>query len=104
LGPDDMEIARLYSTLGDYYEKNREHSVGIKCHTRALRVFKHHDNKEMAATEHNKIASILKLSGESDKAMEHYMASLWHSREARLPSTDPIVADTIKNLAIFQKD
>ena len=104
LGPDDMEIARLYSKLGDYYEKNREHSVGIKCHTRALRVFKHHDNKEMAATEHNKIASILKLSGESDKAMEHYMASLWHSREARLPSTDPIVADTIKNLAVFQKD
>ena len=65
--------------------------------------FKHHDNKKMAATEHNKIATILKISGEKNKAMEHYMAALWHSREARLPSTDPIVSDTIKNVAAFQK-
>lgn len=103
LSPDDLELARSYSKLGDYYEKNREHSIGIKCHTKALRVFKHHDEKKMAATEHNKIASIMKESGENDKAMEHYMAALWHSREASLPSHDPIVADTIKNLASFQK-
>ncbi|KAL3756493.1 hypothetical protein ACHAWU_009887 [Discostella pseudostelligera] len=103
LSPDDVELARSYSKLGDYYVKNQEHSMGIKCHTRALRIFKHHDNKAMAATEHNKIAGILKLSGANDKAMEHYMAALWHSREASLPSTDPIVADTIKNLASFQK-
>lgn len=57
----------------------------------------------MAATEHNKIAGILKLLGEPSKAMEHYMAALRHSREARLPSTDPIVADTIKNVASFQR-
>ncbi len=99
LSPDDMEFARSYSKLGDYYEKNLEHRLGIKCHTRALRVFKHHNDKKSAATEHNKIASILKLLGENEKAMEHYMAALWHSREASLPSTDPIVADTIKNLA-----
>lgn len=57
----------------------------------------------MAAAEHNKIAGLLKRSGEPNKAMEHYMAALWHSREARLPSTDPIVADTIKHVASFQK-
>ncbi|KAL7553888.1 hypothetical protein ACHAWF_017230 [Thalassiosira exigua] len=103
LGPDNEEIARSYSKLGEYHERAKEPAKAIKCHTRALRIFKHHDNKEMAATEHNKIASILKSSGESNKAMEHYMAALWHSREARLPSTSPIVADTIKNVASFQK-
>jgi len=102
LGPDNVVLARSYSKLGDYYYAGREHANGIKCHTRALRIFKHHDDKEMAATEHNKIASILKSSGENNKAMEHYMAALWHSREARLPSTNPIVADTIKNVASFQ--
>lgn len=103
LGPDNDELARSYSKLGEYYKKGGEHSNGIKCHTRALRIFKHQDKKEMAAREHNKIAGILKLSGEPNKAMEHYMAALWHSREAKLPSTDPIVADTIKNVASFQK-
>mmetsp|Transcript_5606 Transcript_5606/g.12747 ORF Transcript_5606/g.12747 Transcript_5606/m.12747 type:complete len:446 (+) Transcript_5606:567-1904(+) len=103
LGPDSEELARAYSKLGAYHGKGGDYANAIKCHTRALRVFKHHDNKEMAATEHNKIASILKSAGETNKAMEHYMAALWHSREARLPSTDPIVADTIKNVASFQK-
>jgi len=103
LGSDSEELARSYSKLGEYYKRSGEYSSSIKYHTRALRVFKHHDRKEMAATEHNKIAGILKLSGEPNKAMEHYMAALWHSREARLPSTDPIVADTIKNVASFQK-
>lgn len=103
LGPENEELARSYGQLGQYHERGGEHASGIKCHTRALRIFKHHDNKEMAATEHNKIASILKAAGEPNKAMEHYMAALWHSREARLPSTDPIVADTIKNVASFQK-
>jgi tetratricopeptide (TPR) repeat protein len=103
LGPDSQVLARSHSKLGDIYEACGQHSNGIKCHTRALRIFKHHDNKEMAATEHNKIATILKTSGEKTKAMEHYMAALWHSREARLPSTDPIVADTIKNVAAFQQ-
>jgi len=103
LGPDNEELARSYSKLGEYHKESGEYSNGIKCHTRALRIFKHHDMKEMAATEHNKIAGILKLSGEPNKAMEHYMAALWHSREARLPSTDPIVADTIKNVASFKK-
>ena len=104
LSPEDTELARSYSKLGDYYEKNLEHRMGIKCHTRALRVFKHHNDKKSAATEHNAIARNLKLSGENDKAMEHYMAALWHAREASLPSTDPIVADTIQNLASFQKN
>lgn len=103
LGPDSEELARAYSKLGEYHSRGGDHAMGIKCHTRALRIFKHHDNKEMAATEHNRIASMLKSSGEPNKAMEHYMAALWHSREARLPSTDPIVADTIKNVASFQK-
>ncbi|KAL7544086.1 hypothetical protein ACHAXR_013517 [Thalassiosira sp. AJA248-18] len=103
LGPDNEELARSFSKLGNYHVQGGGHANGIKCHTRALRIFKHHDNKAMAATEHNRIASILKSSGESNKAMEHYMAALWHSREARLPSTDPIVADTIKNVAAFQK-
>ncbi|KAL3809507.1 hypothetical protein ACHAXA_009743 [Cyclostephanos tholiformis] len=103
LGPDSQVLARSHSKLGDIYEAGGQHSNGIKCHTRALRIFKHHDNKEMAATEHNKIATILKTSGEKTKAMEHYMAALWHSREARLASTDPVVADTIKNVAAFQR-
>lgn len=108
LGPDNEELAMSYSKLGEYHEKNGEHSNSIKSHTRALRIFKHIRNNEPGSTkyiaiEHNKIANILKSSGEPNKAMEHYMASLWHSREARLPSTDPIVADTIKNVASFQK-
>ncbi|KAL3776302.1 hypothetical protein ACHAW5_002611 [Stephanodiscus triporus] len=103
LGPESQVLARSHSKLGDIYEAGGQHSNGINCHTRALRIFKHHDNKEMAATEHNKIATILKKSGENTKAMEHYMAALWHSREARLPSTDPIVADTIRNVAAFQQ-
>lgn len=103
LGPESQVLASSHSKLGDIYEASGQHSNGIKCHTRALRIFKHHDNKEMAATEHNKIATILKTSGETTKAMEHYMASLWHSREARLPSTDPVVADTIRNVAAFQQ-
>lgn len=102
-GPDNEKLAEAYSKLGDYYSRGLGYSNGIKYHTRALRIFKHHDNKKMAATEHNKIATILKISGEKNKAMEHYMAALWHSREARLPSTDPIVSDTIKNVAAFQK-
>lgn len=104
LGPDNEELARSYSKLGEYYKRSgyHGHESGIRCHTRALRIFKHHDNKQMAAIEHNKIAGILKLSGEDNKALEHYMAALWHSREAKLPSTDPIVADTIKNVASFQ--
>lgn len=101
-GADSDEVARAYSKLGSYHEKGGEHANAVKCHTRALRIFKHHDNKELAATEHYKIAGILKSTGETNKAMEHYMAALWHSREARLPSTDPIVADTIKNVASFQ--
>lgn len=103
LGPDNEQLAQSHSKLGDIYEADGQHLDGIKCHTRALRIFKHHDNKEMAATEHNKIATILKASGQETKAKEHYMAALWHSREARLPSTDPIVADTIKNVAAFQQ-
>jgi len=103
-GPDNEELAKSYSKLGEYYTRGLGYSQAIKCHTRALRIFKHHDNKENAAVEHNRIASILKISGERNKAMEHYMAALWHSREARLPSTDPIVADTIKNVAEFQKE
>ena len=122
LGPDNEEVARSYSKLGEYYHKAGEHTNGIKCHTRALRIFKHIRNTKInpiandtdeqhpamvsttqIAVEHNRIATILQSSGETNKAMEHYMASLWHSREARLPSTDPIVADTIKNVAGFQK-
>eukprot|EP00581_Thalassiosira_minuscula_P000722 CAMPEP_0183738148 /NCGR_PEP_ID=MMETSP0737-20130205/53879_1 /TAXON_ID=385413 /ORGANISM="Thalassiosira miniscula, Strain CCMP1093" /LENGTH=588 /DNA_ID=CAMNT_0025972621 /DNA_START=66 /DNA_END=1832 /DNA_ORIENTATION=+ len=131
LGPDNEDLALSYSKLGDYYEKNGEYAEGIQSHTRALRIFKHVRNNgngngnngnnedgngggdddnasslsstKHIAMEHNRIASILKSSGDTNKAMEHYMASLWHSREARLPSTDPIVADTIKNVANFQK-
>ena len=46
---------------------------------------------------------MLKGGGDRHKAMEHYVTALRHSREARIPSTDPVVADTIKNVAAFQK-
>ena len=46
---------------------------------------------------------VLKGGGDRHKAMEHYVTALRHSREARIPSTDPVVADTIKNVAAFQK-
>ena len=103
LGPDSEVLAMAYSKLGKYHVHGGEHANGIKCHTRALRIFKHDDNKAMAAREHNNIATIMKAAGETNTAMEHYMAALWHSREARLPSTDPVVADTIKNVAAFQQ-
>ena len=74
----------------------------IKCHTRSLRIYKHHNDKEGAAKQHNKIANIHKRKGNREESIDHYMAALWHSREAKLPSTDPTVADTIKNVAAFQ--
>ena len=99
----NKELALPYRRLGECYEMTRRGtSDSIKCHTRALRIYKHHNDKEGAAKQHNKIAGILKKKGDREESMDHYMAALWHSREAKLPSTDPTVADTIKNVAAFQ--
>lgn len=103
LGPEKSEVASNYIKLADYYEEDHDYSNSIRCHTKALRIFKHNDNKEGAAKEHNKIGGILKSVGDYNKSMEHYMQALWYSREAKLPSNDPIVADTIRNVASFQK-
>ncbi|ACI64446.1 predicted protein [Thalassiosira pseudonana CCMP1335] len=102
LGDENEELAKSYRKLAECYEMTQDYSNSIKSHTRALRIFKHIGDKEGAAIEHNKMGGILKKSGDYNKAMEHYMASLWHSREAKLPSTNPIVADTIRNVASFQ--
>ncbi len=103
LGGENKELALPYRRLGECYEMTRRGtSDSIKCHTRALRIYKHHNDKEGAAKQHNKIAGILKKKGDMEESMDHYMAALWHSREAKLPSTDPTVADTIKNVAAFQ--
>ena len=102
LGGESKELALPYKKLGKCYEMSRNYSTSIKCHTRALRIYKHHNDKEGAAKQHNKIAGILKKKGDMAESMDHYMAALWHSREAKLPSTDPTVADTIQNVAAFQ--
>jgi tetratricopeptide (TPR) repeat protein len=102
LGDENEELAKSYRKLAECYEMTQDYSNSIKSHTRALRIFKRIGDKEGAAIEHNKMGGILKKSGDYNKAMEHYMASLWHSREAKLPSTNPIVADTIRNVASFQ--
>jgi len=96
-----QDLAASYSILGDYHNGHKEPTAAIKCHTRALRIYKHFGAKDYAAKEHNRIAGILKSNGQSSQAMEHYVASLYCSREARLPSTDPIVADTIRNVAAY---
>lgn len=101
-GEDCIDLARTYSKLGECYEMRENYPNAIKCHTKALRIFKYNEDKEGAAVEHNKLGGILKISGDNSKSMEHYMASLWHAREAKLPSTNPIVADTIRNVASFQ--
>ena len=101
-GSDNVKLANGYSKLGLYYTLGGDSDRAIKCHTRALRIYKHHDNKPMAATEHNKIAGILKVSGEKQKAREHYLVALWMARESQMPSSDPIVADTIMNVAAYQ--
>ena len=51
--------------------------------------------------EHHRIAAMLKEDGDPHNTMEHYMAALWHTREAWLSSTDPVVADTSKYVAAF---
>ena len=95
------EHAASCSILGDYYNGNNDPTAAIKCHTRALRIYKHFGAKDYAAKEHNRIAGILKNNCQPSQAMEHYVASLYCAREARLPSTDPIVADTIRNVAAY---
>lgn len=102
LGDESCDLARTYRKLGECFEMTQSFANAVKCHTKALRIFKHNEDKEGAAVQHNKLGGILKLSGDSSKSMEHYMASLWHAREAKLPSTNPIVADTIRNVASFQ--
>ncbi|KAL7480832.1 hypothetical protein ACHAW6_006493 [Cyclotella cf. meneghiniana] len=102
LGDESCDLARTYRKLGECFEMTQSFANAINCHTKALRIFKHNEDKEGAAVQHNKLGGILKLSGDSSKSMEHYMASLWHAREAKLPSTNPIVADTIRNVASFQ--
>ena len=102
LGEESNDLAKSYSKLGQCYATRENYANAVKCHTKALRIFKHTDDKEGAAIEHNKLGGILKLSGDNNKSMEHYMASLWHAREAKLPSTNPVVADTIRNVASFQ--
>ena len=101
-GGESKELALPFRTLGDCYEMGNDLTLCIKCHTRSLRIYKHHNDKEGAAKQHNKIAGIHKKKGNRDESIDHYMAALWHSREAKLPSTDPTVADTIKNVAAFQ--
>lgn len=101
-GGESKELALSFKDLGDCYEITNELALCIKCHTRSLRIYKHHNDKEGAAKQHNKIAGIHKKKGNKEASMDHYMAALWHSREAKLPSTDPTVADTIKNVASFQ--
>lgn len=102
IGDESNDLAKSYSKLGECYEMRENYGNAVKCHTKALRIFKYVDDKEGAAIEHNKLGGILKLTGDNHKSMEHYMASLWHAREAKLPSTNPIVADTIRNVASFQ--
>ena len=102
LGGESKELALPFKELGDCYEMTNELTLCIKCHTRSLRIYKHHNDKEGAAKQHNKIAGIHKKKGNREESIDHYMAALWHSREAKLPSTDPTVADTIKNVAAFQ--
>lgn len=102
LGEDSNDLAKTYSKLGECYEMRENYPNAVKCHTKALRIFKHTNDKEGAAIEHNKLGGIFKLSGDNSKSMEHYMASLWHARDAKLPSTNPVVADTIRNVAAFQ--
>jgi tetratricopeptide (TPR) repeat protein len=102
LGGESKELAVAFRKLGDCYEMANELTLCIKCHTRSLRIYKHHNDKEGAARQHNKIAGIHKKKGNREKSIDHYMAALWHSREAKLPSTDPTVADTIKNVAAYQ--
>lgn len=101
-GGESKELALPFKDLGDCYEMTNELHLCIKCHTRSLRLYKHHNDKEGAARQHNKIAGIHKKKGNREESIDHYMAALWHSREAKLPSTDPTVADTIKNVAAFQ--
>ena len=102
LGEDSKDLAKSYRKLGECYGIRGNLASSVKCHTKALRIFKHTDDKEGAAVEHNKLGAILQLAGNNNKSMEHYMASLWHAREAKLPSTNPVVADTIRNVASFQ--
>ncbi|KAL7442153.1 hypothetical protein ACHAXM_011170 [Skeletonema potamos] len=102
LGGESKELALPFRKLGDCYEMGNDLTTCIKCHTRSLRIYKHHNDKEGAAKQHNKIAGIHKKKGNREESIDHYMAALWHSREAKLPSTDPTVADTIKNVAAFQ--
>jgi len=101
-GGESKELASPFRELGDCYELSNELDLCLKCHTRSLRIYKHHNDKEGAAKQHNKIANIHKRKGNREESIDHYMAALWHSREAKLPSTDPTVADTIKNVAAFQ--
>ena len=96
-----QDLAECYSVLGDHHNGNKDTTAAIKCHTRALRMYKHFGAKDYAAKEHNRVAGILKSNGQPSRAMEHYVASLYCSREAQLPSTDPIVADTIRNVAAY---
>ncbi|KAL7462558.1 hypothetical protein ACHAXS_002939 [Conticribra weissflogii] len=103
LGSEKSDVASTFIKLAEYYEEDHDYSNSIRCHTKALRIFKHNDDKEGAAKEHNKIGGILKSVGDYNKSMEHYMQALRYSREAKLPSNDPIVADTIRNVASFQK-
>ena len=116
-GPDDVRTARACATLGDDHAARGDAAAAVRAHTRALRIFKHKvgesgggggggEDDEHArdiAVAHNRIAAVLKGDGDRHRAMEHYVAALRHAREARLPSTDPVVADTIKNVVAFQK-